>query len=44
MLEEAKEEIMKWLKANLIYAILDGSWVSPVLVVPKKSNKTIKEE
>ena len=30
-------EVLKWLNAGFIYAILDSPWVSPVHVVPKKS-------
>ena len=34
--EVVKKEILKWLKADFIYAISDSPWVSPVHVVPKK--------
>ena len=31
-----RKEVLKWLNAGFIYAILDSPWVSPVHVVPKK--------
>jgi len=34
--EVIKKEILKLLKADIIYAILNSAWVSPVYVVPKK--------
>ena len=36
MKEVVRKEVLKWLNAGFIYAILDSSWVSPVHVVPKK--------
>ena len=36
MKEVVRKEVLKWLNACFIYAILDSSWVSPVHVVPKK--------
>ena len=39
--EVVKNEILKWLKADFIYAISDSTWVSPVHVVPKKSRITV---
>ncbi|KAF8114871.1 hypothetical protein N665_0032s0003 [Sinapis alba] len=36
-----KNEIMKLLKAGIIYAISDSKWVSPVHVVPKKGGVTV---
>ena len=36
MKEVVRNEVLKWLNAGFIYAILDISWVSPVHVVPKK--------
>ena len=36
MKEVVKKEVLKWLNADFIYAILDNPWVSPVHVVPKK--------
>ena len=35
--EAVKEEILKWLNAEIIYHISDSQWVSPVHVVPKKA-------
>ena len=32
-----KEEILKWLNAEIIYPISDSQWVSPVHIVPKKA-------
>ena len=39
--EAVKEEILKWLNAEIIYPISDSQWVSPVHVVPKKSGVTV---
>ena len=39
--ELVRKEILKWLNAGFIYAISDSSWVSLVLVVPKKSGFTV---
>ena len=39
--EVVKKEILKWLKADFIYAISDSPWVSPVHVVPKKSGTIV---
>ena len=36
MKEVVRKEVLKWLNACFIYAILDNPWVSPVHVVPKK--------
>ena len=36
MKEVVIKEVLKWLNAGFIYAILDCSWVSPLHVVPKK--------
>ena len=33
----------KWLKGDVIYAISDSSWVSPVHMVPKKSGVTVEK-
>ena len=47
--EVVKEEILKWLNAEIIYPISDSQWVSPVHVVSKKArvmvttNKKSKE-
>ena len=35
--EVVKEEILKWLNAEIIYPISDSQWVSPVHVVCKKA-------
>jgi len=37
----AKKEILKQLKATIIYPISDSEWASPVQVVPKKRGMTI---
>ena len=39
--EAVKEEIIKWLNAEIIYPISDSQWVSPVHVVPKKAGVTV---
>ena len=36
-----KDEILKWLKAGIIYPISDSPWVSLVHVVPKKAGITV---
>jgi hypothetical protein len=36
-----KKEMLKLLKARVIYPIFDSEWVSPVQVVPKKGGMTI---
>ena len=36
MKEEVPKEVLKLLKAKLIYLISNSDWVSPVQVVPKK--------
>ena len=36
-----KEEILKWLNAEIIYPISDSLWVSPLHVVPKKAGVTV---
>ena len=41
MKEVVRKEVLKWLNANFIYAILDKPWVSPVHVVPKKGGFTM---
>ena len=35
------KEVLKWLNAGFIYAILDSPWVSPIHVVPKKGGYTV---
>ena len=39
--EAVKEEILKWLDAEIIYPISDSPWVSLVHVVPKKARVTV---
>jgi hypothetical protein len=34
-----KQELQKFLQANLIYPISDSQWVSPLVIVPKKNGK-----
>ena len=41
MKEIVKEEIIKWLDAGFIHAISYSEWVSPALVVTKKTGLTI---
>ena len=41
MKEVVRKEVLKWLNAGFIYAILDSSWVSPMHVVPKKGGFTV---
>ena len=41
MKDVIKKEVLKWLNACFIYAILDNSWVSPAHVVPKKGGFTV---
>ncbi|GMJ16156.1 hypothetical protein HRI_005284800 [Hibiscus trionum] len=41
MQEVVRKEIIKWLDAGIIYAILDSKWVSPVQCVPKKGGITV---
>ena len=36
MKEVVRVEVLKLLNIDIIYAISDSSWVSPVQVVPKK--------
>ena len=36
-----KKEILKLLKASIIYPISDSEWVSPVHVIPKKGGMTV---
>jgi hypothetical protein len=43
MKEVVKKEIIKWLDADIIYAISDSAWVSPVQCVPKKGGMTVVE-
>ena len=41
MMEVVKKEIIKMLNFDIIYAISDSEWVSPVQCVPKKGGITI---
>jgi hypothetical protein len=41
MREVVKKEVLKLLKARIIYPISDNEWVSPVQVVPKKGGITV---
>jgi len=41
MQEVVKKEILKLLKAGIIYPISDSNWVSLVHVVPKKGGMTV---
>ena len=45
MKEVVKKEVLKWLHAEVIYAISGSSWVSPVEGVPKKGGmKVVKND
>jgi hypothetical protein len=41
MREVVKNEVLKLLKARLIYPVSNSEWVSPVQVVPKKGGMTV---
>jgi hypothetical protein len=41
MTEVVKKEVLKLLKAGVIYPISNSEWVSPVQVVPKKGGMTV---
>ncbi|RDY03017.1 Retrovirus-related Pol polyprotein, partial [Mucuna pruriens] len=41
ILDVVKKEVTKLLAAGIIYPISDSNWVSPMLVVPKKSEMTM---
>jgi hypothetical protein len=41
MREVVKKEVLKLLKARIIYLVSDSEWVSPVQVVPKKGGMTV---
>jgi hypothetical protein len=41
MREVVKKEVLKLLKAGVIYPVFDSEWVSPVQVVPKKGGMTV---
>ena len=42
MREILKEEVLMWLKVEIIYLISDSPWISPVHMVPKKSGITVE--
>ena len=41
MSKVVKKEVVKLLKAGIIYPILDSEWMSVVQVVPKKGGMTV---
>jgi len=41
MIKVVRKEVLKWLKAGVIYPISNSSWVSPVQIVPKKGGMTV---
>jgi hypothetical protein len=41
MREVVKKEVLKFLKAGVIYPVSDSEWVSLVKVVPKKGGMTV---
>jgi hypothetical protein len=41
MRDVVKKEMLKLLKARVIYHISDSEWASPVQVVPKKGGMTV---
>ena len=41
MKEVIRKEVLKWLNADIIYAISNSPWVSPVYVIPKKGGFTV---
>jgi hypothetical protein len=41
MREVVKKEVLKLLKARVIYPVSDCEWVSPVQMVPKKGGMTV---
>jgi hypothetical protein len=41
MREVVKKEVLKLLKARVIYPISDSEWVSPVQVVPNEGGMTL---
>jgi hypothetical protein len=40
-MREVVKEVLKLLKAEVIYPVSDSEWVSPVQVVPKKGGMTV---
>ena len=43
MQEVVKKEILKLLKAEMVYPISESEWVSPIHIVPKKGGYTVVE-
>jgi hypothetical protein len=43
MQDVVKKEVLKLLKAGMIYPISDSEWVSPIHIVPKKGGYTVVE-
>jgi hypothetical protein len=41
MRDVVMKEVLKLLKARVIYPISDSEWVSPIQVVPKKGGITV---
>jgi hypothetical protein len=41
MREVVKKEVLKLLKAGVIYPVSDSQWVSPIQVVSKKGGMTV---
>jgi hypothetical protein len=41
MMEVVKKEVLKLVKAGVIYPVSDSEWVCPVQVVPKKGGMTV---
>jgi hypothetical protein len=41
MREVVKKEVLKLLKARVIYPVSDSEWINPVQVVPKKGGITV---
>jgi len=41
ILDVVKKEVTKLLQAGIIYPIYDSQWVSPVQVLPKKTDLTV---
>jgi hypothetical protein len=39
--EVIKKEVLKLIKAGVIYLVSNSEWVSPVQVVPKKAGMTV---
>jgi hypothetical protein len=41
MREVVKKEVLRLLKARVMYHVSDSEWVSPIQVVPKKGGITV---